>query len=167
MTIKINDITAKASGLLKSGSPGGDSGWNPTVSSRERKSISPFNAWMVSHGSGGAYNIYNYLYIIMCLLWGSNTALVTRAFSNTYGAIASFLRNEYRVFYDSKATIASFLRRNSEFFTIFLEKRVFYDFTSISQKISASRIRIKTFFEDFTAENQNTIASFLRFPCMQ
>lgn len=150
MTIEFNDITANASGLIKAGQPGGDSGLNKAMPVRTSEPFFPFIAWIVSRGNLALHNIYNYLYKIMCLLCGSNNTLTTRYLSIDYITIASFLRNEYRVFYDSKGTIASFLRHNSEFFTIFREKRVFYDFASISLDFPAFHTRVAAFLADFT-----------------
>ncbi len=80
--------------------------------------------------------VYNYInHIFMFLLCGKNSITATPYSSIIYRRIASFLRNEKRVFYDFLPTIARNLRDNSEKFTKNAKWRVFYGFSMTFEAI--------------------------------
>ena len=107
---------------------------------------------------------YNYInYKIMFLLCASFFGIATRCFTTSYKRKASFLRNEKREIYDFSTRKASFLRRNSEEFTIFGQKRVFYEKKPRFLKFLRFYTLRAAFFSHLKSGKNPSKASFLRF----
>lgn len=95
---------------------------------REKNDSSSENGLVATRRNGVARDYNHINYKIMFVLCGRFFLHVTHLYTAHCETIARNLRNEKREIYDKKGRIASFLRDNSEKFTILPPKRDIYDF---------------------------------------